>query len=51
MVNLSYTITDKENLKNLCLSLFKKNNVNHNEISFNARLSLIDQEKSLIIKL
>ena len=42
MVNL-YTITDKENLKNLCLSLFKKY-VNHNEISFNARLSLIDQE-------
>ena len=40
---ISYTITDKENLKNLCLSLFKKNNVNHNEISFNARLSLIDQ--------
>jgi len=41
---ISYTITDKKNLKNLCLSLFKKNNVNHNEISFNARLSLIDQE-------
>ena len=41
---MSYTITDKKKLNNLCLSLFKKNNVNHNEILFNARLSLIDQK-------
>ena len=38
------TETDKNNLKNLFLFLFRGNNINHTDISHNAKLLLFDEE-------
>ena len=46
----SFTLEDKKHLKNICLLLFRKNNINHNDISYNAKISLIDQENFFKIK-
>ena len=46
----SFTLEDKKHLKNICLLLFRKNNISHNDIAYNAKISLIDQDNFFKIK-
>ena len=44
------TFVDKNHLKNICLFLFKKNNISHNDISHNAQESLLTDKYENQIK-
>jgi len=46
----STILDDKSYLKNICLFLFRKNNVSHNDISHNAKLALLNEEHVYQIK-